>query len=186
MNHYLTLQKVTNALFENKKDDASQLLRENYPFVSTEKNKRTYTQDQALEVFIKDGFIDRYSGTKLIYPSVLYAISHELPQEFPMQGGRSNTHGAHWELFPTIDHLHPVSRGGIDNIDNWITTSMTNNMAKSSATLEEINWKLHPSGNIDDWDGLCSWYLEYYKEHSYIKDIKYNKGWHKALVKKYA
>ncbi|WP_068547562.1 hypothetical protein [Thalassotalea crassostreae] len=185
MNHLSTLQQVTNALLENNKNDASKILKESYPFIPSTKIKRSYTQFQSLEVFIKDGFIDRYSGAKLVYPSVLYAISDALPEQFPMGGGRSNSHSAHWELFPTVDHLYPVSRGGQDNMENWMTTSMTNNLAKSSATLEEINWKLYPAGNAGSWDGLCSWYLEYHKEHPYIADMKNNKGWHKALIKKY-
>ena len=48
----------------------------------------------------------------------------------------SETHIAFWELFPTVDHLVPVSRGGSDEELNWVTASMLSNQAKAQWTVE--------------------------------------------------
>ncbi|MFF0818704.1 HNH endonuclease [Rhodococcus sp. NPDC003318] len=50
----------------------------------------------------------------------------------------SQTHFAYWELFPTIDHIVPVTRGGADDESNWVTTSMLRNSAKAHWTLDEL------------------------------------------------
>lgn len=176
------LTDVTTALSENSKQKAADILALHYPFYPSEKNKRGYTPSQSLKVFLRDGFIDRYTGKKLVYPSALYTIAFELPDAFPLGMGRSQSHHAHWDLFPSVDHLFPVSRGGKDDISNWVTTSMSTNIAKSSSSLEELGWELHEAGDLSEWDGLCSWYLSYVAEHPYLATIKRNKGWHSAVV----
>lgn len=55
----------------------------------------------------------------------------------------TETHFAQWELFPTIDHLDLVARGGVDEASNWVTTSMLRNSA-------EAHWRL------ESWDGPCT------------------------------
>ncbi|MEE4250429.1 MAG: hypothetical protein V2I38_07555 [Alcanivoracaceae bacterium] len=177
------LQRITSALSSGRRDSASCIAAAEYPFTPSGNAGRSYTQLQALEIFIRDGFIDRYTGKRLVYPSVLYALANELPDRFPIGGGRSKSHSAHWDLFPTIDHLEPVSRGGKDDASNWVTTSMTMNMAKTSSTLEELSWRLHPEGSFDQWDGLCSWYRNYIVDHPYLATAPFNKGWHTAFVR---
>ena len=72
----------------------------------------------------------------------------------------SETHIAFWELFPTVDHFLPVSRGGGDDESNWVTTSMLTNQAKGHWTVEELGW-VHPAGTVEEWDGLSRWLVEY-------------------------
>ena len=66
----------------------------------------------------------------------------------------SETHMIYWELFPTVDHVVPIARGGGDDESNWVTTSMLHNSAKSNWKLEELGWQLLPAGDIEQWDGL--------------------------------
>lgn len=95
----------------------------------------------------------------------------------------SETHSIYWELFPTIDHLIPVARGGNDNEDNWITTSMIRNSAKSNWTIEEIGWNLLDKGNLKDWDGLINIFLELCKRNPEFEQNKYVREWKTALLK---
>ena len=90
---------------------------------------------------------------------------------------------AYWELFPTIDHITPVARGGSDSDANWVCTSMLRNSMKSNWTLEELGWPLMPAGDFRVWDGLVRWFLDYAKEHQEILQEKYYRRWHIAATR---
>jgi hypothetical protein len=156
------LGEVCTALSDGRADDAAAILHDRYPFVPFANAGRRYSVRQMLAVFTRDGFVDRYSGVRLVCPATLRLISRRLPEQFPFQRNwRADTcHFGYWELCPTIDHMSPVSRGGADDESNWITTSMVRNAAKSIFTLDELGWSLHPPGNIAEWDGLVGWFLD--------------------------
>ena len=61
---------------------------------------------------------------------------------------------------PTIDHIIPVAKGGTNDEDNLVTTSMLKNSAKSLHSLSELGWRLYPEGDLKEWDGLTKWFLE--------------------------
>lgn len=112
---------------------------------------------------MRDGFIDRYTGTRLINPGVLRLVHVVLGNDFPAHphGKLSETHLAFWELFPTVDHVVPISRGGRDDESNRVTASMLSNQAKDQWTVEDLGWKLHPPGAAAAWDGLSRWLVDY-------------------------
>ena len=89
----------------------------------------------------------------------------------------------YWDLFPTIDHLIPLARGGKDIFDNLITTSMIRNSAKSNWTIEEIGWTLHPKGHLDNWDGLVHYFLELTNKNSYYEKDNYVRNWKGNLLR---
>jgi hypothetical protein len=45
--------------------------------------KRNYGPFESTRVFVRDGFMDRYTGERLVFPQVLRTLSAELPGEFP-------------------------------------------------------------------------------------------------------
>jgi len=55
---------------------------------------------------------------------------------------------------------------------------MIRNSAKSNWTIEEIGWELHNKGELKNWDGLVSFFLELidknpdYEKDSYILNWK--------------
>ena len=137
------------------------------------------------KVFLRDGFIDRYTGNKLLFPGLIRLLTVEFPEIFKYHPNwkMSETHIIYWELFPTVDHLKPVARGGEDNEDNWITTSMIRNAAKANWELEELGWTLHEKGNLANWDGLINYFLELCNANkSYVSD-KYISSWRADLMK---
>lgn len=138
-----------------------------------------------LTIFLRDHFIDRYSGEKLIFPPVLRLLSEIYPIEFPFHPNwRFNeSHPAYWDLLPTIDHIVPVKRGGTNNIENLVTTSMKRNRAKSDFTLEELNWRLSTPPNNEEWDDKLNWFIKMIDEHPAFLNHKYIKQWF-AVVKK--
>lgn len=161
---------------------AKKILASSYPFAPMAASSRSYSETQMLRVFLRDGFVDRYSGCRLIFPGTLRLISKLMPIEFPFQKNwkMSQTHIAYWELCPTIDHLIPITRGGSDDESNWITTSMLRNSAKSNWTLEELGWQLFPPGDLNAWDGLIDFFMSFVEEESSVLTDKYMLRWNSA------
>ena len=185
MEKALVIQNLCKLLSENKKQDCIDFANGSYPFTENSSQKRQYSKYQMCKIFLRDGFIDRYSGEKLIFPGLIKIMTIEFPHIFKYHRNwkMSETHMIYWELFPTIDHLIPVTRGGKDSEENWITTSMIRNSAKSNWTIEEIGWKLHDEGRLNEWDGLINYFIKFTDENAdYIKD-KYVMGWKTALLR---
>ena len=121
-----TVKSVCDSLLDADFQRAADTARNGYPFAPAQFTGRVYTETQCTAIFIRDGFIDRYSGTQLIFPGTIRLLSRLLPAEFPFHPNwkQSETHPAFWELYPTIDHAIPIARGGADDIGNIVTTSM--------------------------------------------------------------
>ncbi|WP_157105329.1 HNH endonuclease [Rhodococcoides kyotonense] len=179
------LAEACTALTEGEDFRAADILRTKYPFVSTTKVARRYTERQSLRIFHRDGFIDRYSGERLVHPGALRLLSIILPDEFPADPNwaMSRTHIGFWELFPSIDHPVPVARGGPDDDTNWVTTSMLRNSAKAHWTLDELGWSLLPAGDTDTWDGLTAWFLDYLNDRPQLPAAHpYLRRWLSATI----
>jgi hypothetical protein len=83
-----------------------------------------------------------------------------MPERFPFHPNWnvSEMHPAYWEVFPTINYVIPIARGGSDDEKNQVCTSMLLNDAKSNWSVEELVWSVRPPGRMADWDGLLSWF----------------------------
>ena len=176
---------VCSAIARESLDEAKQVVRSQYPFEPCLSRTRKISAIQSTEVFIRDGFIDRYSGNRLVFPGTLRLLSVLLPEEFPTHPNwkMSETHIAFWELFPTVDHVYPFARGGEDNESNWVTTSMIRNSAKSNWTLEELGWSLLPRGDFRDWDGLVGWFVDSVENNPQHLENKYLRVWYSAATR---
>lgn len=179
------LSRAFQAVCRDDITAAREILHVEYPFVAVLPQGRRYTESESLNVFRRDGFIDRYSGQRLVFPGVLRLLSTLLPQEFPFHSNwkMAETHPAYWELFPTIDHVIPIARGGSDSHENWGTTSMLRNAAKASWTLEELGWTVWPAGSLTDWDGLMSFFVGYVESNRSVLGDAYLRRWHKAAIR---
>jgi 5-methylcytosine-specific restriction endonuclease McrA len=185
MNKSDVIENICQALLKGEKEKAQNLAMADYPFQFHSKEQRKITLLQSVKLFLRDGFIDRYSGQRLVYPGLFRLLSQIMPQEFPFQKNwkMSECHIAYYELMPTIDHVIPVARGGSDDETNWVTTSMLRNSAKSNWLLEELGWSLFPAGNLKDWDGLTSLYIELFESslesQSALSQNKVLANWYK-------
>ncbi len=178
------IKKAGELISKGKFGEAGELMGESYPFIPLKKGKRSYTPRTMTKVFLRDGFIDRYRGTKLIYPPALRLLSIYLPDKFPYHknGKMSEGHIAYWELFPTIDHVTPVAMGGEDQESNWVCCSMLTNSIKSNWTIGQLQWELLPKGNLEDWDGMIHWFVEQVKSDKKLIEVPYIKKWFNAAL----
>jgi hypothetical protein len=174
--------RVCDALLRGDGDGARGIARAEYPFVALKNAGRAYTEVQSMRIFLRDGFVDRYTGARLVFPGTLRLLTKVMPQEFPAHPNwkMSESHIVYWELFPSIDHVVPVARGGADDESNWVTTSMLRNSAKSQWTLEELGWSLLPASTDCTWDGLTRWADDFLRQHPKYKADKYIARWHTA------
>ncbi len=159
-----------------------EIVAKRYPFSATAATRRSYGPTEATSVFRRDGFIDRYTGDRLIFPPVLRVISTLLPNEFPFHTNwkTSACHPAFWEVGATVDHVVPVTRGGADSMQNWVTTSMARNSAKMNWLIEELGWTLHPPGSLAQWDGMLGWFMELVEARPALKRITMIGSWFRA------
>jgi len=185
MDRALIIQKICGLLLDDKKQDCIDFANENYPFINNLSQKRQYSKYQMCKVFLRDGFIDRYSGDKLLFPGLIKILTIEFSDIFKYHRNwkMSDTHMIYWDLFPTVDHLIPIARGGIDNESNWITTSMIRNSAKSNWTIEEIGWTLYDKGQLDNWDGLINNFIDLTKKKPVYEKDNYIYDWKVGLLK---
>ena len=174
------IEKAALLLLTDNKNDAIDLINNDYKFEYKEIEKRSYKDKDKFKIFIRDGFIDRYSGDKLLNPGILKVFSTYFPQEFPYHRNwkMDQTHIAYWELVPTIDHINPIARGGKDNDDNLITTSQLNNSIKSNWSLEQIRWQIHRPGDIKEWDGLTKLFIDIVEKDRTLLSDNYIKRWY--------
>ena len=111
-----TLEKIALQLLNQNSMKAVEILNNEYPFTFLDRSKRTYTETQKIKQYIKDGFIDRYSGERLVNPGLLKVISFYLPNDFPYHPHwkMDKCHNAYWELIPTLPGLLSLSFPGKD------------------------------------------------------------------------
>jgi 5-methylcytosine-specific restriction endonuclease McrA len=182
--HSSTIENACRLIAAGDIVGASSIISGGYPFRPSQKQRRHLTPSIMTGVFLRDGFIDRYWGTRLVFPPVLRLLSHYLPAEFPYHknGKMSEGHLAYWELFPTIDHVVPLARGGADSEENWVCCSMLTNSIKSNWTLEQLQWRRLPQDDPAQWDGMVGWFLHQVKAQPALLENPYIKDWHAAAA----
>ncbi len=182
------IDKASKLLLNDNKEEAIKTINDQYKFEYKKIQKRNYSDSQKFKIFMRDGFIDRYNGEKLLNPGILKVFSTYFPKEFPYHRNwkMDETHIAYWELVPTIDHINPIALGGKDEDDNIITTSQLNNSIKSNWTLEHLRWKIYDAGNIEEWDGLTKTFIELVEKDITLLKDNYIKKWYsisKSFIK---
>lgn len=180
MNKVEVIEKAAHKILNGKMESAKELIQSEYPFKHLTSGRRKYTDKQKMEQFQCDGFIDRYSGQKLLNPGLLKILSYYMPDVFPYHAHwkMEKCHNAYWEFVPTVDHIYPVALGGIDSKENWATTSMLHNSIKSNWTLEQLNWQLHEPGNYKVWDGLTMLFIRLVEADANLQADAYIKKWY--------
>ena len=178
------IERICKRLAAGDEGGARAIARDEYPFLSVENAGRKYNEHQMMAIFTRDGFVDRYSGRRLVLPGALRLLSKVMPEEFPFHANwkMSESHVMWWELCPTVDHVEPVARGGRDDESNWVTTSMLRNSAKANWTLDELGWALLPDEQLNKWDGLTEWFLAFLAKDSRWRD-PYIRRWELAALR---
>lgn len=137
-----------------------------------------------MRLFNRDGFIDRYTGLRLVVPPSLRVISSIIPEDFPFHSNwaKGKCHDSYWDLSATANHLFPVAAGGQDDESNLVSTSMAANIQKNSISMSDLGWNLHPEGDIHQWDGLSKFFVRQCNQDPRLLEHAYMKKWYKVLA----
>ncbi len=69
------IEEVCDSLLNKNNDEGIKILTTKYPFENYVTVERKSNPLFLTKIFLRDGFIDRYTGTKLLFPPVLRIIS---------------------------------------------------------------------------------------------------------------
>jgi hypothetical protein len=160
MDHVKVIEMVADLVLKKRIKEAEHLINTEYKHDFIKYEARSMSADEKLKIYLRDGFIDRYTGRKLLFPNVLWILTSELGTSFPFHANwkMSECHIAYWELMPTCDHALPIARGGLDTPENILTTCQIMNSAKSNFLIEEVGFSVYPCGTLSEWDGMIGWY----------------------------
>ena len=178
------LAAVCELISKGRIDEAKASLLANYASASASTPRKPWPMKRLVRVFMRDGFTDRYSGDRLVFPGSLRALAILLSDAFPyhLNWKQSATHPAFYELYPTIDHVIPVARGGADDETNVVTTSMLRNSAKGNWLLEELRWPVDRAPVVPVWDGLLGWFLSVSIAHDDLRNDAAIQRWRQAAL----
>jgi 5-methylcytosine-specific restriction endonuclease McrA len=170
------------ALSAGNTEAAGTALTAGFGSVSATVKRGSWSKRRLVQVFLRDRFTDRYSGAPLVYPGALRAMSVLAPELVPFHANwrQSATHPAYWNLYPTLDHIIPVARGGTDDERNVVTTSMLRNSAKANWTLDELGWTIVSRRDRDAWDGILPWFCREFEAKERLQRVSALRGWYVA------
>lgn len=79
------IKKACDEIAADAVDRARKVIAAESPFIPLSNAGRSYSEYQKTQIFLRDGFIDRYSGDRLVFPAALRLLSCIIPDEFPFQ-----------------------------------------------------------------------------------------------------
>ena len=172
-----TIKAVCDNLLGGDPQSAADTARNGYPF-ARRSLRAAFIQRLNHRDIRPRGFIDRYSGTQLIFPELFaccLVCCCGIPVSSQLEDDR-NVHaiGNCSRLSTTLS----LSRGGADNEKNWVTTSMLHNSAKSNWTLEELGDSWCRPGNQ-----AVGWFIRVVRHVSPATAVAPSRQVHQALAR---
>jgi hypothetical protein len=163
-------------LAAGRADEGEALILNEAPHSVRERTRRSAGERLKLRVWTADGFRCRYTGDLLCFPGYLTALSAIWPETFPAHPNwRADVaHDAYWTHSASLEHVDPVSIGGAEKVENWITTSMARNQVRSRYPLQALGWEIRPRTPATDWDGGLSQFSALIDRHP---DLLGNTTW---------
>lgn len=147
---------------------------------------------QKLRIYLRDGFIDRYSPErwKLVHPGALRVISLRLPRQVPTDFGPHNipakcaTNAPIWfDVWPAVDHFVPRASAGTNEPGNLVCVSWWRNDSKGRVSFTATGWELQPPGELAAWDGLTAWFHDQVQRDPSLRDDPMVRNWHMPDVR---
>lgn len=108
------------------------------------------------EIFVRDGWRCRFCGVKVISKEARSILVNTFPNETHWGQKEFTRHSALYSMAVSLDHVEPHSRGGTNEISNFVTACYCCQFGRGEWTLEESELidprTVEPV--VDEWDGL--------------------------------
>jgi len=114
-------------------------------------------------IFWRDGWRCRYCGTKVISRAARKNLITIFPEQTKWVAKEFQRHSALYAMAASLDHVVPHSRGGKNELSNFVTACYCCQFGRGQFTLEEVQFNdplQHPP-IVAGWDGLTR--LDRYK-----------------------
>lgn len=109
------------------------------------------------EIFQRDGWHCRFCGVPVISRKARKVLVNLFPVEAHWGKREYERHAALYSMAVSLDHVHPHSRGGKNEIENFVTACYCCQFGRGEWTLEEAELT-DPRGFppvANSWDGLA-------------------------------
>src|SRR4051794_30559305 len=113
-------------------------------------------------LYASDSYTCVYCGRRTVFPGILRLLTLRFPVAFPLHANwkLAETHRAYWDISTSVDHIHPVSRGGAwQATENLATACYRGQDQKSNRYLSELGWELRRPER-SGWHGLTEHYRD--------------------------
>jgi 5-methylcytosine-specific restriction endonuclease McrA len=121
-----------------------------------------FSKRRAADAFLRDRFVCRYCGQRLVPVCLLSVVGHLFPAQVPYVSTYKQgfIHSLYWLIGAEADHIVPCTRGGDwTDPENHATACVLCNSRKSDWTLDELGWTIQPR-LMTRWNGALPTYRD--------------------------
>lgn len=117
---------------------------------------RMPTKDVQYSIFWRDGWHCRYCGIKVISTAARKKLVQIFPDQTKWGAKEFQRHSSLYAMAASLDHIVPHSRGGKNEVGNFVTACYCCQFGRGNFTLEEVEFNnpLQRPPVITGWDGL--------------------------------
>ena len=113
------------------------------------------------EIFCRDNWHCRYCNDAVIFTPLLKILDNISPNRgyYHPNGKSDKMLSLFANKFASVDHIVPVTKGGKNEVDNFVTSCWECNLKFGNKTHKEGKPKpQNKNSNVTNWDGFSSLY----------------------------
>lgn len=117
---------------------------------------RMPSKEVQYSIFWRDGWRCRYCGIKVISTAARKVLIGIFPEQTKWVAKEFQRHSSLFAMAASLDHIMPHSRGGKNEISNFVTACYCCQFGRGNFTLEEVQFNnpLQRPPVVTGWDGL--------------------------------
>lgn len=117
---------------------------------------RMPSKETQYSIFWRDGWRCRYCGIKVISTAARKTLITIFPEQTKWVPKEFHRHSSLYAMAASLDHVVPHSRGGKNELSNFVTACYCCQFGRGNFTLEEVQFNdpLLRSPIVTGWDGL--------------------------------
>ncbi|MFH1508889.1 MAG: HNH endonuclease [bacterium] len=132
--------------------------------------RKTIPKDIQLKIWFRDKWSCKYCGEPVFFAPTLKLLNELSPKHgyYHPNGKTDNMLSLFQWHWSSVDHVKPYSKGGEDNINNYVTACWSCNLQLKDKSHDQGKPQpdlTNKNAQVVDWDGLSSLYLKLGQKH---------------------